>query len=68
MRLHGMAQALREQSKDENARDLGFEERFALLVDRQMTPCKLFCGAPSCARMLVSKISTIVPRVGSIKR
>src|SRR5580698_6097735 len=36
MRLHGMAQAFREQSKDENARELSFEERFALLVDRQM--------------------------------
>jgi DNA replication protein DnaC len=36
MRLHGMAQALREQSKDEAARELSFEDRFALLVDRQM--------------------------------
>lgn len=37
MRLHGMAQALREQMKDEAARELSFEERFALLVDRQLT-------------------------------
>ncbi len=37
MRLHGMAQAFREQSNDENTRELSFEERFALLVDRQMT-------------------------------
>ena len=36
MRLHGMAQALREQSKDERSRELSFEERFALLVDRQV--------------------------------
>jgi DNA replication protein DnaC len=36
MRLHGMAQALREQIKDEAARELSFEERFALLVDRQL--------------------------------
>lgn len=37
MRLHGMAQAWRELDKDENARELGFEERLALLVDRQFT-------------------------------
>ena len=37
MRLHGMAQAWREQDQDENARQLSFEERFALLVDRQLT-------------------------------
>ena len=37
MRLHGMAQALREQNKDEQARELIFEDRLALLVDRQMT-------------------------------
>jgi DNA replication protein DnaC len=35
MRLHGMAQALREQVKDERSHELSFEERFALLVDRQ---------------------------------
>jgi len=37
MRLHGMAQALREQTKDANAHELTFDERFAMLVDRQMT-------------------------------
>ena len=37
MRLHGMAQALREQNKDEQAHELIFEDRLALLVDRQMT-------------------------------
>jgi DNA replication protein DnaC len=37
MRLHGMAQALREQAKDEQIRELPFEDRFALLVDRQVT-------------------------------
>lgn len=37
MRLHGMALALREQTKDERSRELSFEERFALLVDRQVT-------------------------------
>ena len=36
MRLHGMAQGLREQSNQEMASELSFEERFALLVDRQM--------------------------------
>lgn len=36
MRLHGMAQALREQGKDDQARELSFEDRFALLVDRQL--------------------------------
>jgi len=36
MRLHGMAQGLREQLKDETARELSFEDRFAMLVDRQM--------------------------------
>ncbi len=37
MRLHGMAQALRELAKSEEARELSFEERLALLVDRQFT-------------------------------
>lgn len=37
MRLLGMAQALQEQSKDDRCRELSFEERFAMLVDRQMT-------------------------------
>lgn len=37
MRLHGMAQAFREQAKDEQARELSFEDRFGLLVDRQLT-------------------------------
>ena len=36
MRLHGMAQGLREQFKDETTREMSFEDRFALLVDRQM--------------------------------
>jgi len=35
MRLHGMAQALREQGKDAAVRELSFDERFGLLVDRQ---------------------------------
>src|SRR3954466_15597694 len=37
MRLHGMAQALRELSKSEQAQELSFDERLALLVDRQLT-------------------------------
>jgi DNA replication protein DnaC len=37
LRLHGMAQAWRELAKSEQAGDLGFEERMALLVDRQFT-------------------------------
>jgi DNA replication protein DnaC len=37
MRLHGMAQALRELAGNETARDLSFEDRLALLVDRQFT-------------------------------
>ena len=37
MRLHGMAQALRELAKSEEARELSFEDRLALLVDRQLT-------------------------------
>lgn len=37
MRLHGMAQAWREQAADEQARELSFEDRLALLVDRQFT-------------------------------
>ncbi len=37
MRLHGMAQAWRELAQSEQAGDLGFEERMALLVDRQFT-------------------------------
>jgi DNA replication protein DnaC len=35
MRLHGMAQGLREQGKDAAVRELSFDERFGLLVDRQ---------------------------------
>jgi len=37
MRLHGMAQALRELAGKDEARDLSFEDRLALLVDRQFT-------------------------------
>jgi IstB-like ATP binding protein len=37
MRLHGMAQAGRELAKSEQTGDLSFEERMALLVDRQFT-------------------------------
>ena len=37
MRLHGMAQAWREMAKSEQAAELSFEERMALLVDRQFT-------------------------------
>src|SRR5438552_12880979 len=37
MRLHGMAQAWRELAQSEQTGDLSFEERMALLVDRQFT-------------------------------
>lgn len=37
LRLHGMAQALREHMKDDQVRELSFEDRLALLVDRQTT-------------------------------
>jgi DNA replication protein DnaC len=37
MRLHGMAQALRELAGNETANELSFEDRLALLVDRQLT-------------------------------
>jgi DNA replication protein DnaC len=37
MRLHGMAQALRELAGNEQSRELSFEDRLALLVDRQFT-------------------------------
>lgn len=37
MRLDGMAQAWRELANSEQAADLSFEERMALLVDRQFT-------------------------------
>lgn len=37
MRLHGMAQALRELAANEQSRELSFEDRLALLVDRQFT-------------------------------
>jgi DNA replication protein DnaC len=37
MRLHGMAQAWREMAKSEQAAEMSFEERLALLVDRQFT-------------------------------
>ena len=37
MRLHGMAQALRELAGNETANELSFEDRLALLVDRQFT-------------------------------
>jgi len=35
MRLHGMAEGLREQLNHPAYRDLGFEERFGLLVDKE---------------------------------
>jgi DNA replication protein DnaC len=37
MRLHGMAQAWREMAKSGQVAELSFEERMALLVDRQFT-------------------------------
>lgn len=37
MRLHGMAQAWREMAKSEQTAEMSFEERLALLVDRQFT-------------------------------
>jgi DNA replication protein DnaC len=35
MKLHGMAEGLREQMKNPEYKDLSFEERFSLLVDRE---------------------------------
>lgn len=37
MRLQGMVSALEEMEQQEAAADLGFEEKLALLVDRQYT-------------------------------
>jgi DNA replication protein DnaC len=37
MKLHGMAQAMREQLKQSEISELPFEERFSLLVDREWT-------------------------------
>ena len=37
MRLQGMVDGLEAIEQDEAARDLGFEERLALIVDRQYT-------------------------------
>ena len=35
MKLHGMAEGLKEQMNSHEYRDLGFEERFGLLVDKE---------------------------------
>ena len=35
MKMHGMADAFRAQIETANASQLGFEERFAMLVDQQ---------------------------------
>jgi DNA replication protein DnaC len=37
LKLHGIAQALREQMADPNTQQLSFEERIGLLVDREVT-------------------------------
>jgi DNA replication protein DnaC len=37
MKLHGMADGLKEQQNNPAFRDLGFEERFGLLVDKEKT-------------------------------
>ncbi len=37
MKLNGMADAFKEQMEQPDIRDLAFEERFALLIDRQWT-------------------------------
>ena len=37
MKLHGMAEALRQQLKQPDISDLPFEQRFSLLVDREWT-------------------------------
>ncbi len=36
MKLHGMAEAVQEQMKNRMYKDLSFEERFGMLVDREM--------------------------------
>ena len=36
MKLHGMADAVQEQMKNRAYKDLGFEERLGMLVDREM--------------------------------
>ena len=35
MKLHGMAEGLKEQTNNPQYRDLGFEERLGLLVDKE---------------------------------
>jgi len=37
MKLHGMAEALRQQLEQPDISDLPFEQRFSLLVDREWT-------------------------------
>ena len=37
MRMRGMADAFTQQQEDPGSAQLGFEERFAMLVDRQWT-------------------------------
>ena len=37
MRLYGMAEALKAQEQDANARELSFLERLGLLIDQQWT-------------------------------
>ena len=66
LRFFGMLSALEEQMKMPDIEKLSFEDRFGLLVDREMAdrlnrrlPA---CAKPSCGKMPASKISTFVTR------
>ncbi len=67
LRLTGMAKALEEQQGLPDCDRLGFDERLAMLVDREAverdnTALAQRCASRGCARPPVWKISTTAPR------
>ncbi len=50
MRLRGMADAFTQQQEDPNTTQLSFEERFALLVDRQWNWRRIGRSSGGCER------------------
>ena len=69
LRFFGMLKALEEQMKMPDIEKLSFEERFGLLVDREMIErqnrrFKPNCAKPNCGKMLASRTSIFVTSGG----
>jgi hypothetical protein len=64
--LNGMVHALEEQRRQSDSADLGFEDRLAMLVDREVLErdnkrLKAGCASPGCARWLPRRMLITAP-------